>query len=484
MTWRGDYASKLSSAEEAVSIIESGDRVVIPLTEQPMALVAALIARGPDLSDVTISISAPGFDIGSLLDAGFQVEVENFIGPFARAYENEGIAPYLPLGFSLTFKTNDERPDQAKPIDAVLVTVAPPNENGMVGFGHQPWFKRAYARRASKVIAEVNPGLIRTFGDCFLPVAAFDRLVEVKPLKATRESLMEMVSGLEDEKRTGLEQIIQQVDPNRLAPMASRFDSLDVGRLKTLLGLDDPPPAAVAIAENVKKLIGHGSTIQIGVGTPAFYLPKLGVFDDKLDLGLHTELTVPGIGHLVDAGVINGRRKTIHKNKAVAVAWSGADDRDLAFIDGNPTFELYEPDYLLDPWLIAQNHQQVGINNALSVDLIGQINAESVFGGQMYNGIGGQPETHMGALYSRGGRAITLLYSTAVDGAISRIVPRFAEGEIVTIPRFWADTIVTEYGIAELAGRNHRERAEALISIAHPDFRAELRADAVKWIPA
>ncbi|MDP6452838.1 MAG: acetyl-CoA hydrolase/transferase C-terminal domain-containing protein [SAR202 cluster bacterium] len=483
MTWRDEYAGRLASAEEAVSIVESGDRVVIPLTEQPMALVAALIARGPELSDVTISISTPGFDVGALLDAGFHVEVENFIGPNARAYENEGIAPYLPLGFSLTFKTNDERPDIAKPIDVALVTVTPPHENGMLGFGPQPWFKRAYARRANRVIAEVNPSLIRTFGDCFLPVDAFDRLVEMNPPKATRESLMESVSGFEDEKRRELEQIIQQVDPVRLAPMAPRFGLLDIRRLKTLLGLDDPPPAAVAIAENVKKLIRHGSTIQIGVGTPATYLPKLGVFDDKLDLGLHTELTVPGIGHLVDAGVINGSRKTIHKNKAVAVAWSGSDDRDFAVIDGNPKFELYEPDYLLDPWLIAQNHQQVGMNNALSVDLIGQINSESVFGGQMYNGIGGQPETHMGALYSRGGRAITLLYSTAADGAISRIVPRLAEGEIVTIPRFWADTIVTEYGIAELAGRNHRERAEALIAIAHPDFRAELRADAAKWIP-
>ena len=483
MTWRDDYASRLASAEEAVSIVKSGDRVVIPLTEQPMTLVAALIARSPELSDVTISISAPGFDVGALLDAGFHVEVENFIGPFARAYENEGVAPYLPLGFSLTFKTNDERPDNAKPIDTVLVTTAPPDENGMVGFGPHSWFKRSYARRAHKVIAEVNPSMIRTFGDCFLPVSSFDKMVKIEPPEATRETLIEMVSGLEDEKRIALEQIIQQVNPNRLAPMASRFSVLDVQRLKTVLGLDDPPPAAVAIAENVKKLIKHGSTIQIGVGTPATYLPKLGVFDDKLDLGLHSELTVPGIAQLVDSGVINGSRKTIHKNKAVAVAWSGSDDRDLAVIDGNPTFELYEPDYLLDPWLIAQNHQQVGLNNALSVDLVGQINSESVFGGQMYNGIGGQPETHMGALYSRGGRAITLLYSTAADGAISRIVARFAEGEIVTIPRFWADTIVTEYGIAELAGRNHRERAEALIAIAHPDFRAELRADATKWIP-
>jgi 4-hydroxybutyrate CoA-transferase len=482
MTWRDDYASNLSSAEEAVSIIENGDRVVIPHVDQPMTLVGALIARGSELSDITISIAVPGFDVGTLLDAGFHVEVENFIGPFARAYENEGTAPYLPLGFSLAFKTNDERANEAKPIDAVLVSVAPPN-NGMISFGPHTWLKRGYARRARKVIAEVNHRQIRTFGDCFLPVAAFDKLVKVTPPVATRESLMDIVSGLEDEKRIALEQIIQQVNPNKLAPMASRFAVTDIKRLKTLLGLDDPPPAAIAIAENVKKLIGHGSTIQIGVGTPSTFLPKLGVFDDKIDLGLHSELTVPGIAHLVDVGVINGSRKSIHKNKAVAIAWSGSDDRDMEIIDGNPMFELYEPDYLLNPWLIAQNHQQVAINNALSVDLIGQINSESVFGGNLYNGIGGQPETHMGALYSRGGRAITLLYSTALEGAVSRIVPRLAEGEIVTIPRFWADTIVTEYGIAELAGKNNRERAESLISIAHPDFRSELRADATKWIP-
>lgn len=484
MTWSEDYGSRLASADEAVSVIESGDRVVIPLTEQPLALVDALIARGPELSGVTVCVSVPSFDVGRMLEAGFQVEIENFIGPLGRPYENDGTAPYLPLGFSLTFKTQDDRPESSKPIDAVLVTAAPPNENGMVGFGHQPWFKRAYARRARRVIAEVNPGLIRTFGDCFLPVSAFDKLVEVQPLEATREGLLESISGLDEEKRLELESIIHQVHPNRLAPMASRFAIMDVGRIKTLLGIDEPPSAAVAIAENVRKLVRHGSTIQVGVGTPSTYLPKLGVFDDKLDLGLHTELTVPGIAHLVDAGVINGRRKTIHKDKAVAVAWSGADDRDLAVIDGNPAFELYEPDYLLDPWRIAQNHQQVGINNALSVDLIGQINSESIFGGQMYNGIGGQPETHVGALYSPGGRAITLLYSTAADGAISRIVPRFDEGEIVTMPHFWSDTVVTEYGVAELAGRNHRERAEALISIAHPDFRAELRKDAAKWLPS
>ena len=160
----------------------------------------------------------------------------------------------------------------------------------------------------------------------------------------------------------------------------------------------------------------------------------------------------------MDAGIINGVRKTLHPERAVATSWSGADDRDLEIIDNNPIFELYSPEYILNPWVIAQNRNQVGINNALAVDLTGQIASESVFGGQMYNGIGGQPETHIGALYSEGGRAITLLYSTALQGSISRIVPKLESGEMVTMPSFWADTIVTEYGVAHPA-RQKPQRA-------------------------
>ena len=272
------------------------------------------------------------------------------------------------------------------------------------------------------------------------------------------------------------------MSPNRLAPSAPHFATIDVNRLKRQLGIDEPSAETKAIAENVKRLIPDGSTIQIGVGTPSSYMPRLGVFDDKLDLGLHSELTVPGVARLVGAGVINGSRKTIHRGRAVATSWSGANEEDLAIIDDNPIFELYSPEYVLNPMVIAQNHRQVGINNALYVDLRGQIASESLFGGQMYNGIGGQPETHLGALYSKGGRAITLLYSTALNGSVSRIVPRLESGEIVTMPHFWSDTVVTEYGVARLLGKNHRERAEALIAIAHPDFRAELRKAASGWL--
>ena len=154
----------------------------------------------------------------------------------------------------------------------------------------------------------------------------------------------------------------------------------------------------------------------------------------------------------------------------------------MKIIDGNRNFELYEPDYLLNPSLISSNDQQVAINNALTVDLTGQICSESIFGGKMINGIGGQPETHVGALYSKGGRAITLLQSTAMSGSISRIVPKLNEGELVTIPRYWADTIVTEYGVANLLGKNHRERAEQLIGIAHPDFREDLSKSLKGWL--
>ncbi len=483
MSWQDDHKERLCTAEEAVSIVEDGDRVIVPLTEPPMTLVRALSERAHEISGATLTVSVPQFDLGPFIEAGWNVEIENFIGPIGRPYENEGRAPFSPLAFSLTFKANDERPAEAKPIDVVLAVAAPPNSQGQIAFGPQPWYKRGLVQRARKVALEINPSLIRTFGDGFMPADEIDKMVEVEPSRQTREGLLEIASALPEDRRAAVEEIIHKVNPNRLASAAPHFETINLDRLKIQLGIDDPSAESRAIAENVKALIPDGSTIQIGVGTPSSYLPRLGVLDDKLDLGLHSELSVAGIARLVDAGVINGVRKTLHPGRAVATSWTGADDIDLEIIDNNPVFELYSPEYVLNPWVIAQNRNQVGINNALAVDLTGQIASESVFGGQMYNGIGGQPETHIGALYSEGGRAITLLYSTALRGAISRIVPKLESGEMVTMPSFWADTIVTEYGVAHLLNKNHRERAEALIAIAHPDFRPELRkaASVILW---
>jgi 4-hydroxybutyrate CoA-transferase len=193
-------------------------------------------------------------------------------------------------------------------------------------------------------------------------------------------------------------------------------------------------------------------------------------------------MAAPGLAKLVEAGVINGSRKTLHPGKAVAAAWSGSDEEDLEIIAENPKFEVYDPEYVLDLRTIAQNDNFYAMNNALSVDLIGQINSESVFGPRMINGTGGQPEAHIGAILSRGGRAITLLPSTALDGAVSRVVAQHEAGSIVTLPRFFADTIVTEHGVARLMGKNHRQRAQELIAVAHPDFRAELRREAERLL--
>ena len=426
---------------------------------------------------MSISISVPELDLNLFLsseEGNFQVEFENFIGPNARPFHDDGLAPFLPLPFSLSHKVGDERPSEAKPVDVVMTTVTPPDKHGLVSFGPQLWYKRSYVKRARKVIAEVDPSLARARGDCYLPISMFDHFVETPP-SLTREELLQAVSDFPVERRTALEEIINYVNPRRLAPIVPRLDTVDLKDVKTRFGLLEPPPEAHAIAEHVKRLIPDGATVQTGVGAPSVYLPRLGIFDDRVDLGLHTELVVPGVIPLVEAGVINGSRKSIHKGKAVAVSWRSADDKEMSIIDDNPLFELYDPEYLLNPMLIAQNERQIGMNNAISVDLTGQINSESVFGPRMINGIGGQPETHMGALYSKGGRAITLLFSTALGGAVSRIVPMMEAGSLITIPRFFADTIVTEYGLASLIDKNHWERAEALIAIAHPDFRSELR---------
>ncbi len=205
---------------------------------------------------------------------------------------------------------------------------------------------------------------------------------------------------------------------------------------------------------------------------------RAGAFDEAHDLGLHTELGSPGLARLWDRGILNNSRKTIHRNRAVAVAWSGCDAQDLEIIRDNPAFELYDPSYLLNPRLIAQNRQMTSINSAVAIDLIGQVASEDRYGGNMINGTGGQPDTHLGATFCPDGRAVIVLRSTALEGSLSKIVAQHERGTLVTIPRYLTDTVITEHGVARLLDKNHRQRAEELISIAHPAFRAELTQEA------
>jgi 4-hydroxybutyrate CoA-transferase len=431
-------------------------------------------------------VMAPASDPGWFqpgAEEAFNIELELYIGDFARHVTDERRGTYLPSLYSLCFKEHDDKRPERRPLDVALVTVTPPNKQGYCSFGAHMWTKRGLVRRAKTVLAEVDPILIKTYGDCFVHVSELDHIVEYDAPEVTREMVEEALEGLEPARKAEYMEIMDQAeDLRRLAPVLPTLKSLlevvDPQTIKRFLGILEPPEVFRDMAGYLSEVVQDRDTIQIGVGEPSMFMTRLGAFDHKHDLGIHTELGSPQLAWLVDSGIATGRYKSIHKGKVVAIAWTGCTREDIDIIDDNPAFELYEPDYLLDIRTIAANENMVAINNAISVDLIGQIDSESVFGPRMINGSGGQPETHIGALLSRGGRAVTLLPSTALEGAVSRIVPMHEEGSIVTVPRYFADIVITEYGIARLWGKSHRQRAEELIAIAHPDFRAELRQQA------
>ncbi|MGH2585378.1 MAG: acetyl-CoA hydrolase/transferase C-terminal domain-containing protein, partial [Dehalococcoidia bacterium] len=234
-----------------------------------------------------------------------------------------------------------------------------------------------------------------------------------------------------------------------------------------------PDPWDAPIAGYAGSLVHTGDTIQIGVGSTTGNLILLGGLEGKEDLGYFGELTVQGTVEMVKQGVINGRRMATHPGRFVATT-AGNSPADWAFIAENPAFEFYAVDYIHDPRAIAANDNYTAINNALAVDLTGQIAAATI-GPRVYSGTGGHLSFAIGAFMARRGRYVCVLPATARGGTVSRIVPQFEPGQIVTVPREFADTVVTEYGIARLLNRSVRERAEELIAVAHPDFRAELR---------
>jgi len=481
--WQEHYRSRWISAADAARLVKPGMRVHFPLAGGSI-MQPALAARGGELgAPVVVRTTSPLVDPGWFandLSHAFKFEFELFIGNLGRPAHDAHRGTYLPNLFSAGFKAHDERPAEAKPIDITFVNVTPPNEKGFVSFGPHQWNKREYIRHARIAVAEVDKNLTRTHGDVWMHVSEFDHFVEGTPPAPDPAVLENELAQMEPAKRDELRAIVSEAGIERVFPIVrylARMSPIDV---RVLLGIAPPPKEYEAIAGYLDELIEDGTTIQIGVGDPSAQMPRLGAFDRKHDLGLHTEMVAPGIARLVDRGIINGRRKANNRGKAVAIAWSGSDPEDLRIIDDNPAFELYDPSYVLKLSTLTSNYRQTSINNALSIDLIGQINSETVTGARMINGTGGQPETHIGAFMCPGGRAITLLPSTALNGAISRIVPQHEPGAIVTIPRFFADTIVTEHGIARLLGKNHRERANELIAVAHPDHRAELREAATR----
>ncbi len=478
--WESIYQARLTTPEGAAAAIKSGDTVNMPLFP-PRTIPPALFARREELRDVVLRMNSPTQDPGWLQpgsEASFAIEFETFIGDFARNVHDDRRGVYLPNLFSTTFKPDDERPGQFRRSNVGLVVCSPPNEAGYVHFGAHHWTKRSLVRRADVAIAEVDPSLMKVHGDVYAHVSEFDHFVEYTPPSVTAAEIEAVIQQMPEHHRDEMRVLIPQIPAERLAVFLPLMSALEPVALRRFLGMVPPPEYYKDIAGYLAEVLEDGDCIQVGVGEPSSLMPMLGAFDRLKDLGLHTELGSPGLGKLVAAGIINGSRKNQFKGRAVAAAWTGCNEEDLAIINDNPTFELYDPEYILNIKMIARNDRQVSINNAITVDLIGQINAESVFGGRMINGTGGQPETHISAFLSDGGKAITMLPSTALDGTVSRIVAQQDAGSIITVPRYFADTVITEYGVARLLGKNHRERAEALIAVAHPDFRAELRNSA------
>lgn len=427
MNWREEYSRKCTDARRALEAVRSGDRVWIQSgCGTPSVLVDALVARAPNVLDVEIvhMKTLGNADYTRPEYAGHFRHRGLFLGENVREAIAAGRADYTPI-----FLSEIERlfEDGSMPLDVVLMQVSRPDEHGFVSLGTTVDCTLTAARFARLVIAEVNDQVPRTHGETNIHVSHISSLVE------TSRPLLE----LQAERYTDLQR---------------------------------------RVGENVASLIPDGATLQTGIGG----IPDavLACLEDKRDLGIHTEMCSDGVIELMESGVLNGERKSLHRGKAVLSFVLGS--RNLfEFIRENPSFEFRPLSYTNDPFVVAQNDRMVAINSAIQVDLTGQVCADSM-GTTPYSGFGGQLDFIRGAARSKGGVPIIALPSTAVRGTVSRIVPVLEPGAGVVTSRADVHYVVTEHGIAYLHGKSLRERAEALIAVAHPQFQAELEDFAVR----
>lgn len=431
MPWETEYRQKLQTADEALRVLRSGMRVYIqPGNAEPETLVEALLKRGPAVHDVEVvhmmTLGSAGYVAPEM--AGHFRHNAMFIGSNVRDAINDGRADYTPIYLSEIeelFETG------AMPIDVALIQVSPPDSHGFCSFGVSIDTTLTAAKYAHFVIAQVNDEMPRTYGDSFIHVSRISAIVESsRPL-----------CELPRTKITDLH---------------------------------------VAIGRHVAGLIDDGAVLQTGIGgIPDAVLRFL---MDRKDLGIHSELVSDGIIPLIEADVITGARKNF-KPRKIILGFILGTRKLFDFVDNNPEFEFHPTAYVNDPLLIARNDNMVAINSALQIDLTGQVCSDSI-GTQFYSGIGGQVDFLKGASHSKGGKPIIALPSTAKDGAVSRIVPTLDPGAGVVTSRGLIRYVVTEYGVAYLHGKTIRERAKAMIEIAHPKFRDELYeyCERTKWL--
>lgn len=416
--WQDTYKSRLMDPKTALKGIRRGSRVFIgSACGEPQLLVKTLLEIAPNLHDTEIFHF---LDLGTAdyaeerFDENFRHNAL-FIGPSTRKAIQESRADYTPIFLS-------EIPQLMlrgrMHIDVALIQVSPPDRNGYVSLGISVDITKTAAEIAEYVVAEVNPHMPRTLGDSFLHVSQIQAFVE------NDAPLIEFQSKA-------------------------------------------PTEIAEKIGSIIADLVENESTIQTGVGRiPNSVLPFL---MNKKDLGMHTEAFSEGVIDLIEAGVITNRKKNLNPNKIVASFCMGSS-RLYEYVNDNPFFEFRPARYTNDPYMIARNDRCVSINSALTVDLTGQVCSDSL-GFLFYSGIGGQVDFVRGAAMSNRGRSIMTLPSTTDDGKKSRIVPFLDPGSGVVVTRGDIHYVVTEYGAAYVHGKSIRDRAMALINIAHPDFR-------------
>jgi acyl-CoA hydrolase len=425
MSWAEDYRAKLCSAAEAVGLIENENRVYYGGNAAiPRALVEALAERKDELENVQLNhvlllgddpLSRPGME-------GHFRHNSLFVGPADRAAVNDGRADYMPIFLHQIPRLFR---DGYVPLDVAMVQVSTPDEHGFMSLGIETLASKSACQFAKKIIAQVNPRMPRVLGDSFLHASRVHAVVEHDAPLPT----------LEPKPATDVER---------------------------------------AIAQHILPLITQGSTLQMGIGGIPDSVYE--AMEGNLDLGIHTEMISDGAMRAIERGVVTGNRKNIHPGKVVITFALGSEEL-YDYLDNNPLIEAHPVEHVNDPFIVSQNDNLVAINSAIEVDLTGQVCSDSI-GPYIYSGFGGQVDFIRGAARSKGGRPIIALPSTARRGTKSRITAFLKEGAGVVTSRADVHYVVTEHGVANLFGKNLRERAEALISIADPRFREELELQA------
>jgi 4-hydroxybutyrate CoA-transferase len=428
MSFAEMYRSKRVSMDEIVREVKSGDSLYVhPGGAAPLALIKSFsLYAKEELYDVT---STHILTLGPLdyMDPSFEGHVRHrswFLTGNSRAAANEGRADWVPV-----FLADCPRLVYARKIefDVVLIQVSPPDEHGFCSLGVGVDITLAAIRMGKKVLAEVNPRQPRSLGDSFVHLSKIHKLVEVE------HELAEMQAGAVTEEHR-------------------------------------------QCAKFVASIIEDGDCMQMGIGA----IPDVTwtLLNDRRDLGIHTEMFSDGAIDLLARGVINGERKNLHQGKIVASFVLGST-KCYDFLHNNPLIEMHPTEYVNNPFIISQNDNMVSVNSCLQIDLTGQVVSDNM-GSTLYSGFGGQVDFVRGASYSKNGRPILAFLSTGKKGTLSRIVPEHPQGYGITTSRADVHWVATEYGIVDLWGMSRRERANALIELAHPNFRESLHEDALR----